>query len=163
MSSKTSQGKAIGLTACWSSTPISAVSWPSGTVHRLADCRAIEHHRAVGVTVVLTVVIGLWVRTAMTSTPPVMVPPGRTGVRKAQLTFEQHRSSPGSFGDNGIEDGAGNTALNDHLAEAGRLGGGLVVVQGIAVAADTREQGYVVVTDGEGQLRGLPDDRGDAN
>jgi len=83
------------------------------------------------VTVVLTVVIGLWVRTAMTSTPPVMVPPGRTGVRKAQLTFEQHRSSPGSFGDNGIEDGAGNTALNDHLAEAGRLGGGLVVVQGI--------------------------------
>src|SRR4029079_19430735 len=71
----------------------------------------------------LWVVIGLWVRAAMTSTPPVMVPPGRTGVRKAQLTFEQHRSSPGSFGDNGIEDGAGNTALNDHLAEAGRLWG----------------------------------------
>jgi len=35
--------------------------------------------------------------------------------------------------------------------------------RGAAVAADTREQGYVVVTDGEGQLRGLPDDRGDAN
>ena len=48
---------------------------------------------------------------------------------------------------NGIQDGAGDPALDDDFPEPRRLGRRFVVVQRVAVAADLGEQGDVVVTD----------------
>ena len=91
--------------------------------------------------------IGLSVRAEMTSTRPVMVSPGRTGALNAQLTFRNTVPGPGNFfGHNGIQDGAGDAALDDDFPETGRLGGGFVVMQRVAVTADLGEQSDVVVT-----------------
>ena len=49
------------------------------------------------VTVVLSVVIGLSVRTEMTSTRPVIVSPGRTGALKCQLVLRNTVPGPGNL------------------------------------------------------------------
>ena len=78
----------------------------------------------------------------------------RDGVTAAHWCFErpvdiqEHRARPWQLlGHNGIQDGAGNPALDNDFPESGRLGRGFVVVQGVAVTADLGEQGNVVVTD----------------
>lgn len=47
------------------------------------------------VTVVRSLVIGVSERTSRTSTPPVIVSPGRAGARKFQLTFRKTVPGPG--------------------------------------------------------------------
>src|SRR4029077_5199339 len=66
------------------------------------------------------------------------------------------RAGQGSGG-YGVEDGAGDPALDDDLAEARGLRGRGVVVQGVAVPADLGEPLDVVWGDGPGQLGGLAD------
>jgi len=79
----------------------------------------------------------------------------RDGVTAAHWCFErpvdiqEHRARPWQLlGHNGIQDGAGDAALDDDFSKAGRLGRGFVVVQRIAVTADLGEQCDVVVTNG---------------
>ncbi|MDT5075310.1 MAG: hypothetical protein QOH82_4630, partial [Mycobacterium sp.] len=74
--------------------------------------------------------------------------------------LKEYRARPRQLLRNdGIEDRAGDTALHDDFPEAGRLGCGVVIVQGIAVTTDRREQNDVVVIDGARELRGLTDER----
>ncbi len=65
------------------------------------------------------------------------------------VDIEEHGSRARQFFcHNGIEDRAGDPALDDDFPETGRFGRSFVVVQGVAVTADLGEQGDVVVTDG---------------
>ena len=64
------------------------------------------------------------------------------------VDIQKHRARPRQLlGHNGIQDGAGDPALDDDFPEPRRLGRRFVVVQRVAVAADLGEQGDVVVTD----------------
>src|SRR5690606_12417000 len=62
------------------------------------------------------------------------------GGEEAQVQLQEHGPRPGQvLGDDGVEDRAGDPALDDDLAEAAGGGGRLVVVERVAITADGGE------------------------
>jgi len=133
----------------------------AGHVHRVAHRGSVEHHRAV--------VPG---NSGLERDDSLVAADGDdlhaagdrvTGAHRRleiPVGIEEHRSRAWqSFGHNGIEDRAGDTALDHDFAESRCFGGSFVVMQGVAVTTDQREQGNVAVTNDAGQLSDLTDKR----